>query len=85
MSDATCLLALPEFEVTDVWEFVDEAIVSIVMPRCEVACTRCGVLALHRVHDRVLHRARDPPATMPSGYWTTTTGSGWSRSGWTRP
>jgi hypothetical protein len=41
MSNATCLLALPEFEVTNVWEFVDEAIVHIVMPRREAACTRC--------------------------------------------
>jgi transposase len=62
VSNATCLLALPEFEVTHVWEFVDEAIVNIVMPRREAACTRCGVIAVHRVHDRVLHRVRDLPA-----------------------
>jgi transposase len=62
VSNATCLLALPEFEVTHVWEFVDEAIVHIVMPRREAACTRCGVIAVHRVHDRVLHRVRDLPA-----------------------
>jgi transposase len=62
MSNATCLLALPEFEVTDVYEFVDEAVIQVVMPRREVACTRCGVIALHRVHDRVWHRVRDLPA-----------------------
>lgn len=62
MSNATCLLALPEFEVAAVWELVDEAIVHIVMPRREVACTRCGVIAIHRVHDRVMHRVRDLPA-----------------------
>jgi transposase len=61
VTHATCLLALPEFEIADVWEFVDEAIVHIVMPRRETACTRCGVLAIHRVHDRALHRVRDLP------------------------
>ena len=45
MSNATCLLALPDFDVTDVWEFVDEVIVHIVMPRRESACARCGVTA----------------------------------------
>ena len=61
MSHATCLLALPEFEVVAVWTFVDEAIVHVVMPRTEVACTRCGVIGMHRVHDRVVHRVRDLP------------------------
>lgn len=29
MTHATCLLALPEFEIADVWDFADEAIVHI--------------------------------------------------------
>jgi len=32
VTHAYCLLALAEFEIADVWEFVDEAIVHIVMP-----------------------------------------------------
>lgn len=62
MSHATCLLALPEFEVTHVWTFADETFIHVVMPRAEVACVRCGVIARHRVHDRVVHRVRDLPA-----------------------
>lgn len=62
MSHVTCLLAIPEFDVTHVWTFADETRVHIVMPRGEVACARCRVIARHRVHDRVAHRVRDLPA-----------------------
>lgn len=62
VSNATALLALSEFDVQLVFDFVDETIVTIAMPRQQAACTRCGVLALHRVHDRMTHRVRDLPA-----------------------
>jgi hypothetical protein len=48
-------------------EFVDEAIVHIVLPGRAVARTRCEVIARHRVHDRVVHRVRDLPTAGPSG------------------
>lgn len=62
MSNATALLALSEFSVEHVFEFVDEAIVALELPRAPLACHRCGVVALHRVHDRAVHRVRDLPA-----------------------
>jgi transposase len=56
------LLALPEFILTDA--HVDDAgelIATVELPRAEQPCTRCGVLARHRVHDRRWHTVRHLP------------------------
>jgi transposase len=57
------LLALPEFILTDarVDRDADEVIATVELPRDLQACTRCGVIDLHLVHDRRWHTVRHLP------------------------
>jgi transposase len=56
------LLALPEFTLTHV--HIDEhgeLVAHVELPRGLQPCTRCGVIELHRVHDRRSHTVRHLP------------------------
>jgi transposase len=56
------LLALPEFFLTDA--FIDdygELVAEVELPRDVQPCPRCGVIELHRVHDRRWHTVRHLP------------------------
>jgi transposase len=57
------LLALPEFTLTDAHldEDHDELIAVVELPRDLQACPRCGLIELHRVHDRRWHTVRHLP------------------------
>ncbi len=59
---ATRLLDLPEFEVHLVDHVPGETHVVMSRPRGRQACTRCGLIDDHTVHDRVIHRVRDLPS-----------------------
>ncbi len=50
------LLALPEFDLTDVHiDGHDELVAEVELPRGLQPCTRCGLLERHLVHDRRRH------------------------------
>jgi transposase len=56
------LLALPEFILTDAYIDDDgELVAGVALPRDVQPCTRCGVIELHRVHDRRTHTVRHLP------------------------
>jgi hypothetical protein len=61
------LLALPEFILTGACsDEHDELVAHVELPRDVQACTRCGVLDRHRVHDRRTHTVRHLPVAGPS-------------------